>query len=353
VAKGQVDGIDILQLDFPYSNKHSLQKRAWNFLRYSLSATRLAMTHDYDLLFATSTPLTAAIPGIGIRVLRKGKPFVFEVRDVWPDLPIALGGLTNPVVIRALKLLEKTAYNSADHVIGLAPGICAAIDERRSRSGPSSTLIPNGSDLELFVPLDAASNRRKFRAVYTGTHGIANGLESILACAHALKQRGRNDIELHLIGDGRQKESLVQRANAEDLTNVFFHRSMPKTQLAEVLPTYDLGLMTLSNIPDFYYGTSPNKFFDYIASGLPVVTNYPGWLADLITEHECGLAIEPDDATLFANALEQLVDESRLRSVFATNARQLAETNFGRDDLAEQFVRVLETALTDYQESHS
>jgi len=351
ITHGEVDGFSVLKLDFPYSNKHSLKKRAWNFARYSVAASRIALTYDYDLLFATSTPLTAAIPGIATRLTRRKKPFVFEVRDVWPDLPIALGGLSNPVAIRALKLLEKLAYNCSHRTIGLAPGICELIDQRRSRGSGQSALIPNGSDLELFIPQPDRVAGSPLRAVFTGTHGSANGLDAVLSCAQILKDRGRTDIEIHMIGDGREKEALQQRAASQRLTNCAFHPSMPKVELAKLLPTFDVGLMTLANLPEFYYGTSPNKFFDYIASGLPVINNYPGWLAGLIQEHDCGIAVEPEAPQVFADALEKLADEPELCRRYSANARNLAEDEFGREDLASRFATTLEGALTDFWES--
>ena len=340
-TRGEVDGIQVIQLNFPYSNKHSLAKRAWNFLRYSLAATRLSLTSSYDVLFATSTPLTAAIPGIVVRRLRRSKAIVFEVRDVWPDLPIALGGLNSRLLVAALRRLERGAYNSADRTIGLAPGICALIDERTTRDSPPAELIPNGCDLELFTPggIDSSTT---FRAVFTGTHGVANGLDACLDCAEVLRSRGRADIELHFIGSGNQKERLIASAHERKLDNCKFFDPLPKKELGVALQQYDAGLMILSDIPEFYYGTSPNKFFDYIASGMPVVNNYPGWLADLIAEYSCGLAVDPGDPTELANAIEELADNPDSSAKMAANARQLAEERFARSDLSAQFVATLQ-----------
>jgi len=104
----------------------------------------------------------------------------------------------------------------------------------------------------------------------------------------------------------------------------------------------DVGLMILANIPAFYYGTSPNKFFDYIASGLPVLNNYPGWLADMIKKNNCGIAVEPERPDLFADALERLADNPEIRQDMGRNSRQVAEQNFGRRKLADTFVDFLE-----------
>ena len=100
--------------------------------------------------------------------------------------------------------------------------------------------------------------------------------------------------------------------------------------------------MVLKNVPAFYYGTSPNKFFDYIASGLPVVNNYPGWLSDMIIENNCGLVVPPDNAEAFADAIIELADSPEKRKVMGVNSRSLAEKQFSRDDLACRFVKFLE-----------
>jgi len=346
IARAQVEGIKVVQLDFRYSNRDSLVKRAWMFVRYSASASRIALTHKYDLVFATSTPLTAAIPGVAARLVRR-KPFVFEVRDLWPDLPIALGGLSNPLTAWTLKMLERTAYRCADVCIGLAPGISEAIADRSRHDNVE--MIPNGSDIDLFRPRErplvhTGGDKSPFRAVFTGTHGIANGLDAVLDCAEELLKAGRDDIELHLIGGGNQKELLTAEAARRSLSNVHFHAHVSKLELADLLPTYDAGLMILANVPAFYYGTSPNKFFDYIAAGLPVVTNYPGWLAELITDNDCGVAAKPEDAKSIAAALTGLADNSAKSERKGSNSRTLAERSFARPELAGQFITALERA---------
>jgi glycosyltransferase involved in cell wall biosynthesis len=120
-------------------------------------------------------------------------------------------------------------------------------------------------------------------------------------------------------------------------------KAIPKTELARVLPRLDVGLMILKNVPAFYFGTSPNKFFDYIACGIPVLNNYPGWLAGLIEEHRCGLAIPPDDPKAFADAVLKLHDDPAGRKKMGENGCRLAKTQFSRDILGRKFVEVLES----------
>jgi glycosyltransferase involved in cell wall biosynthesis len=343
IRRGNVDGIDVVEICLPYSNHDRFVKRAWTFIRYAAKSVRLALTTKYDLLFATSTPLTAAIPGIAMRFLKPTKPFVFEVRDLWPELPREMGVIKNPLVLGSMSVLEWLAYNCANGCIGLSPGIVAGIQRRCSSNKPVK-MIPNGCDLKDFVPQPFAkpSGTPRLRAVFTGAHGIANGLDAVLDMARVLKERGRRDIEVMLIGDGKLKPQLVARAEREQLDNCHFLTPVPKTLLAQQMAEVEVGLMVLANVPAFYYGTSPNKFFDYVSSGLPVVNNYPGWLADLIAEHGCGIAVPPNDPEAFADALVRLADNRELRMEMGANARQLAESHFDRAKLAGQFAVFLE-----------
>ena len=347
VRTGMVDGIRVIQFNLQYSNYMSLPRRAWVFLQYAFNSVKVALGMDYDLVFATSTPLTAGIPGIFARWLRD-KPFVFEVRDLWPELPRAMGVVKNPAVLAGMSLLEWASYRSATACIALAPGIKEGI-ARRSPVGRQIAMIPNGCDLDLFQPgrredLDLAGvGPDDCVAVFTGAHGIANGLDGVLDAARVLLERGRRDIVLAFIGDGKLKPHLVNRARAEGLDNCRFFDPMPKNRLARVVSCCDVGLMILDDVPAFYYGTSPNKFFDYISSGLPVVNNYPGWLADMIRAHRCGLAVAPRDPEAFADALCKLADDPALRRQCGKNARRLAEQAFSRERLSTEFAEFLET----------
>ena len=344
--RGSVEGIDVIEFELPYSNRDGLMRRTVTFLKYAVRSTWIALSTDCDLVFATTTPLTAGLPGIAARWLR-GKPFVFEVRDLWPELPRAMGVITNPVVLWALSLLEWLSYRSASRCIGLSPGIVDGIC-RRGVSRSRVALVPNGCDLDLFASSAVVPSIRDdlqptgLVAIYAGTHGVANGLDAVLNAAAELRRRGRQDIKIVFVGEGERKSGLVTRATREGLDNCMFHAPLPKTQLAGFMKQADVGLMILANVPAFYYGTSPNKFFDYLAAGIPVLTNYPGWVADMIAEADCGLAIQPDNPIAFADALEMLALSRERRSAMGAHGRALAEAQFDRDRLAEKWSELLE-----------
>ena len=344
--EGVVDGIKVVEFEIDYSNYLSFTRRTLVFLKYALRSVGIALTRPCDLIFATSTPLTAGIPGIFARWL-KGKRFIFEVRDLWPELPREMGVITNPLILGMMSLLEWISYNSANACIGLSPGIVEGI-ERRCRPGKPVAMIPNGCDLELFDSIDCEPLRPEgvkendLMAIFTGAHGMANGLDAVLRAAEVLQQRGRQDIKLVFIGDGKLKPGLMETAASKKLENCIFLDPVPKKRLLGYMRGADLGLMILANVPAFYYGTSPNKFFDYLAVGLPVLNNYPGWLAEMITEHQCGYAIAADNPEAFADALEDAADNRERLKTMGNNARRLGETEFARNKLTARFVDWLE-----------
>jgi glycosyltransferase involved in cell wall biosynthesis len=349
---GEVDGVGVVELDIAYSNHHGFLARSAAFLRYALGGLAIAMRRPCDLVFATATPLTAGIPGIAARWIRR-VPFVFEVRDLWPELPREMGVITNPLVLKAMDWLEWSTYHSAHRLVALSPGIAEGI-ARRGIPEDRIALVPNVCDLDLFDPLGRGASAPSIPGVregdlvaaFAGAHGIANGLDAVLDAAAVLARRGREDIRLVFVGDGLRKADLVARARREALANCIFLEPLAKRDLAAFMARVDVGLMILADLPAFYRGTSPNKFFDYIAAGLPVLNNYPGWLADLIRTHECGVALPPGDPEVFADALERLADDQVRRASMGAAARRLAESRFARKDLADQFAEALMAGAT-------
>jgi glycosyltransferase involved in cell wall biosynthesis len=257
-------------------------------------------------------------------------------------------GMKNPLLLGSMALLERLAYAMADHVIALAPGIREGV-ARTGFPRERITLIPNGCDLDLFAaatPLRPADQfpgmiaPGDFVAVFTGAHGKANGLAAVVAAGKVLEQRGRTDIKLLLIGGGAEKAELMR--DADGLQTVRFADAVPKQLIASLIRGGDAGLQILANVPAFYDGTSPNKFFDYLAGGLPVIINYPGWLAELVREQGCGWAVSPDDPEAFADALIDAADDREEALRRGAAALALGSRMFAREALASRFVETLE-----------
>ena len=340
--QGMVDGIKVFEFNISYSNSDSFLSRTFSFLRYSFRGVLIALKEDYDIVFSTSTPLTAGIPGIVAKFIRN-KPFVFEVRDLWPELPEKMGVIKNPIILGLMDLLETVSYKSAKACIGLSPGIIKGIEKKAPHK--KTIMIPNGCD---FIKYDIEHNvdNNMFTAVFTGAHGIANGLDKVLDAAKILIKNNIHNIEIQFIGDGALKHQLIKRSKDENIFNCKFLDPMPKQKLFSYLTNNcDIGLMILDNIPTFYYGTSPNKFFDYISLGLPVINNYPGWLADIIKKNNCGIVVSPNDPEEFAKSLIKLKDNTKMLKQMGMNSATLAKSSFDRNKLSLQFVKFLESCI--------
>ena len=259
-------------------------------------------------------------------------------------MPIAIGVLRNPALIWYARRLERKIYRAAERIVALSPGMQAGI-VRTGYPAERVHMIPNSCDLDLFRPSDEPLNDPRFgspdefRLVFTGAHGLANGLDA----AVELKRRGVSGVRFVFVGQGKVRDHLMQRSRDEGVDDITtWTPFISKEEPADVLPRFDAGMMVFKNLPDSYYGTSPNKFFDYIAGGLPVLSNYPDWVADMTGEYGCGVAVPPDDQA--ADAVLRLRDDPDARAAMGRHARRLAEERFDRKRQGAEFVAVLERA---------
>lgn len=347
--RGDVDGIDVIEFELDYANSQSFSQRTMAFIKFAYRSIKISLTHHYDAIFTTTTPLTAALPGIIARWVRR-KPFIFEVRDLWPELPKAMGVIKNPIVLSIMAVLEWLAYKSAHGHIGLAPGIVEGI-KRHLQPNQYVALIPNGCDVSIFTRVSdqlhiSEIKNKDFVAVFSGTHGKANGLHALLPVAQYLKQHQYHHIKILLVGQGQLKDELIRKAQQLSLDNLIFHDPVDKHTLAKIFQRADVGLQILANVPAFYEGTSPNKFFDYLSAGLPVINNYPGWVAGLINKNQCGITVEPDNSEALAKALISSAQHAANRKQQGENAHLLALTQFNRSILAEKWVDYVEQVVT-------
>lgn len=340
--KGKYEGINIIELNLKYSNKQSFLRRSLVFIKYILKTIIPVFTFKYDIIFASSTPLTVGIPGIFARVFIR-KKFIFEVRDLWPELPKEMGVIKNPIILIILSLLEYLIYHSADKLIALSPGISHGIIKRGINPNIVTT-IPNGSYLEIFskIPNEnleiSGILKDDLICLYSGTHGIANGLSIIPAVAKYLINHGNKSIKFLLVGSGSKKNELIKRVKKENLKNIIFLDPVSKFELARIMKRAHIGMQLLANVPAFYYGTSPNKFFDYISAGLPVLNNYPGWISELINKHHCGICVLPDNPKHFANSLLEIEKKKSKLKIMSKNSRKLAENQFDMKNLSKKWV---------------
>lgn len=349
VRHQQIDGIDVMSLGGFYSNHLTPRQRIREFVRFMWRCSRLRdLPVKPDVVIATSTPLTIGIPG---RILsrRHRVPFVFEVRDLWPQAPIEMGALRNPLAKWVARRLERWLYKVADHIIPLSPGMERGVLEAGADPAKVTT-IPNASDIDLFNPahrdrtlLQPYGVADAFVAVHGGSMGAANGLEYLIEAAHVLAQRDVHDIHIMICGYGGTRERLEQMCQERGLVNVTFTGSIPRKELGSIVSSVDVAITSFRNLP-VLATNSPNKLFDGLAAGVPNIVNSAGWTRDLVEDADAGCYVDVTRPEQLADALIRYRDDAALRARQGTNARHLAEGTFARELLAARFCGVLEAA---------
>jgi glycosyltransferase involved in cell wall biosynthesis len=344
---GAMEGFELVEFDIPMGNAQSLKRRALACLRYAAAATRLALGRDWDVILASSTPLTVAIPALAARRWR-GTPFVFEMRDPWPELPRALsaamGGAVPGPVLAALDRLADAACGRAAFVVALTEGM-AELAVARGTPRPHVVVLEQGADLDLFGPHVAPWRPpgvppEELLAVYAGAHGRANGLDQLLDAAALL---GEGEVRILLVGDGSEKGRLLVRAARERLP-VTFLDPLPKPELAALLAGADVALLCLAPVPDFAEWTAPNKLAEALAAGRAVVANVPGRAARLLEGAGAGIAVPAGDPAALAAALRRLAADPTLRAEMGGAARRVAELRLDARAIGDRLAGVVEAA---------
>ncbi len=347
-----VEGIHLEAVGVPYDNAMSFIERIRAFVRFAARASWHAAKFDPDVVFATSTPLTIIIPALAAR-LRRRVPLVFEVRDLWPDLPIAVGALRHPLAKAAARCLEWIAYRASTHVVALSPGMARGV-MRRGIPASKVTVIPNGCDVALFeVPaVDGEWVRQRLGmtpgqplVVYAGAFGLVNGLGYLVDLAASMRAIAP-EIRFLLVGSGAEADELkaqAERAGILDRT-LWIWPPVPKSQVPGLMAAATTAVsvvIPLKALED----NSANKFFDALAAGKPVAVNHEGWQADILRESAAGIVLPADDAAMAAGLLSDFLhDPDRLDKASAAS-RRLAHDVFSRDLLAARLAHVLEAAV--------
>ena len=349
-------GIQVHWASVPYDNVMSYGRRIQAFVDFAWRAARRATALQGDVVFATSTPLTIALPGVHA-ARRSECPMVFEVRDLWPAVPIAIGAIRNPVAVGAARWLERYAYRNATRIVALAPGMR---DEIVATGYPAErvTVIPNGCDLGTFDDPAAGQVLRDSLTwlgdrpllVFTGTFGLVNGMEYLPRLAAEL-QRIDPGICVAAIGTGREFDKTRQLAAELGVLdrNLYLLGKRPKREAATWTQAADMNLALFTGPPIVWRDAVQNKFFDSLAAGRPVANNFPGWQSRIAEEVDAGLILPADDLAAAARQVATALRDKAWLEAAGRAARQLAESRFDRDLLAAQLVGVLEQARADWR----
>jgi len=345
-------GIQVHWYPVPYSNHMGFGQRIKAFIAFALAAKNKTIELDGDIIFATSTPLTIALPAVPAS-RKKNIPMAFEVRDLWPEMPIAVGALNNRLLRYAAHKLERWAYENASAIVALSPGMKAGV-VRTGYSAKKVAVIPNSSDNAEFQPDPEAAKR--FRAerewlgdrpllVYTGTFGPTNGVGYMVTLAKELSALD-SDIRILLVGDGAERVRVISDAEGEGVLNrnLFIEKQLPKREIPALLSAATMASSLFIDLPEMR-PNSANKFFDALAAGTPVMLNYGGWMHDLVSQNNCGVAMWRKPVADVAAELEKRMHDEPWLLQAGAAARQLAENYFARDQLAKQLISVLEAVV--------
>lgn len=352
-----IDGFTVHWFPVPYSNSMSARQRVGAFLKFATKSATKARKLKGDLVFATSTPLTIAIPGMYATLARR-TPLVLEVRDLWPELPIALGVLTRSVPIMLARLLERTAYRRSSHIVALSPGMKEGI-VRQGVSADRVTVLPNVGDLDFFREDPESGERWRHQLawlgkrqliVHCGTIGRVNGVSYLVRLAAETRAQGA-DICFATVGTGAEEEEVRQLATELGVldVNFFMLGTMPKREIAKVFSASALTLCLVIPVKELEHN-SANKFFDSLAAGRPLAINYGGWHEGLLVANDCGFRFPAKNISDAATSLIQYLASPKDLEQKGKNARALAEREFSLSTIAGRLAEILEaTSLASRQ----
>lgn len=348
-------GIRVHWFPNPYSNTMGFKERLKSFFRFSYGAARKAASLEADLVFASSTPLTIALPAV-YAAKRQRVPMVFEVRDLWPHVPIEMRVLKGAHMKGAARRLERFAYRNAAQIVALSPGM---------RDGVVATgypadrvhVIPNSSDLELFdVPREVGQEFRsrydwlgnRPLVVYTGTLGNVNGVGYLARLAAEVRPKNP-EVRFLVVGSGKEESevrALAAKLGVLDETFFMLGR-IPKRDMPAVLSAADIATsLVIDNRA--LWANSANKFFDGLASRTPFAVNHGGWQAEMLEETGAGLVLDPHDLSKASDLLVQRLGDGAWLERAGKEAYRLATERFARDKLAKELEGVLERACREH-----
>lgn len=334
------NGVEVHYLPVTYNNRYGFFKRIISFFRFVWHIVQYAgQFRNSDVVYAISAPLTTGLAALWIK-FRYGIPFYFEVGDLWPEAPIQLGIIRNPLLKKVLFFLEALTYRQALAVIALSH----PIRENISMRFPSLTVhvIPNMADTDFYKPEIKQPEQEhhygvkgKFVVSYIGTLGMANGLEYVIDCA-TIAEKNRLNIHFLICGDGQMYDVLRNLIAERRLAHVTLTGPLDRQGVRDVLSVTDAVWVCFKPLPVLETG-SPNKFFDGLASGKLILINFGGWIKEEIEETGCGVALRPADPDDFVQKIKPFLQDPELLLAFQRRARQLAEMKYSRKILSSAF----------------
>jgi len=339
----QDEGVTVLRAYTYHALHRSFVHRVFSFLSFMVSSFFIGLrAKKVDLVWGTTPPLFQGVTAWLLARLKRAF-FLFEVRDLWPAFAVATGVLRNKPLIHASEWLERFLYRRADQVMVNSPGF---IEHVLARGARQVELVPNGSDARMFDPQARGEAFRtahglegKFVALYAGAHGLSNDLGVVLEAAEQLREQP--EIAIALLGDGKDKPALMRQAAEMMLPNLYFLAPVPKTEMPQALAAADACIAILKPL-ELYKTVYPNKVFDYMAAGRPVILAIDGVIRQVVEGAGSGVFCPPGDPGALAAAIRQMATDPEGARRMGLAGRACLEAHFDRPALAEKLQRVIE-----------
>jgi glycosyltransferase involved in cell wall biosynthesis len=323
-----IDGIDVLYIKNGYSNEMSFSRRIISFLMFMFKSTWYSLKE-------------------------KGISLLFEVRDLWPDIPIEMGVIRNGLLKRIFKLFEKTIYRNSIHVVALSPGMADGIARYIDRS--KITMIPNVAKIDKFWPREKKLELLEklnlsfdsFKIIHFGAMGLVNGLDYFVDAARICNSTNNRDIDFILVGPGSQKARYIKIQEEEKIENLYIFDRMPMSEISEFVNACDVSYMGVSHLYPILKHNSANKFFDSLSAGKPILMNFSGWLEDIVIRNQCGYSSDPHNPEDLVARINDLKNNPELLDTMGRNSRKVAESMYDKSILCPQFVSLVDQLLAE------
>jgi len=340
-------GVDLVRFDVPYDNTMSAPRRLASFLSYAARAIRYGLQMPRpDLILGSSTPLTAAVAAGTVARIRD-VPWVFEVRDLWPDFPIQMGAVPDYGLHDLLRWGEAALYRSAAQVVTLSPDMEQHVCVRAPSA--SATTVEYGADFALVDEIGRGRQAemasrfdldRRFLVLYAGSFGRANAIPTLLDAAQRLTAE-RSDVLVAFAGDGHHAPMIEEAARTHDAIRRLSPLPYPDT--LTLFECADLSLVSFIDRP-VLASNSPAKFFDSLATHTPVVVTNPGWTKRFVERHACGWAVPSESPTALADRLQSVLASPGVLTAAGENAHDAARQRFDRAEMMDRYAEIVERA---------
>ncbi|KJS19597.1 MAG: glycosyl transferase family 1 [Clostridiaceae bacterium BRH_c20a] len=350
VSERNNDGVLVNRVHVSSSYNKSFIGRLWAYFSFTVFSTiKMLFAKSGDVIVVTSPPLTVALTALVVKSIKR-KPLVFEIRDLWPESAIDTGVLNNKFLISFSYWLEKEIYKKADIINVLTPAFKEVLITKKGVPEDKIIYIPNGADNDIMLPGPKMNRIRekyhledKFVILYTGAHGVANKLEQLVYAANELKSI--EEIVFMFVGDGMEKEKLIQLTKSMALENIIFVNSVPKLEIVDYINASDLCTAVLQK-NDTFKTVYPNKVFDYMSCKKPILVAIDGIARKLVVEDSrSGIFVEPENIQAISQTILELKNNPRKLAMMGENGCEYVVENFSRENLSRNYIEHLEQLI--------